>query len=396
MAVESETGPFRGEATRPWNDPRVRAIFYQAVVLALIALGAWYLIANTIDNLQRAHIASGFGFLNRESGFAIGESPIAYSPASTYGRAFLVGLLNTFRVAILGIVFCTIIGVVMGIARLSSNLLVAKAAAGYVNVIRNIPLLLQLFIWYGVISVSLPAPRQALQPVSGFFLSNRGLQVPVPEPIPAYGAMAVALLVGIVATVVIARWAKARQMRTGQPFVTGKVGAGLIIGLPLLAWLVFGAPLAFSVPELHGFNFRGGVTMTPEFTAVLFGLTFYTAGFIAEIVRSGILAVSFGQTEAALALGLTRGQVLRLVVLPQAMRIIIPPTTSQYLNLVKNSSLAVAVGYPDLVSVGNTTMNQTGQAVEAVTIFMAVYLLISLAISAFMNWYNRHVALVER
>jgi general L-amino acid transport system permease protein len=366
------------------------------VVLALIALGAWYLIANTIDNLQRAHIASGFGFLNRESGFAIGESPIAYSPASTYGRAFLVGLLNTFRVAILGIVFCTIIGVVMGIARLSSNLLVAKAAAGYVNVIRNIPLLLQLFIWYGVISVSLPAPRQALQPVSGFFLSNRGLQVPVPEPIPAYGAMAVALLVGIVATVVIARWAKARQMRTGQPFVTGKVGAGLIIGLPLLAWLVFGAPLAFSVPELHGFNFRGGVTMTPEFTAVLFGLTFYTAGFIAEIVRSGILAVSFGQTEAALALGLTRGQVLRLVVLPQAMRIIIPPTTSQYLNLVKNSSLAVAVGYPDLVSVGNTTMNQTGQAVEAVTIFMAVYLLISLAISAFMNWYNRHVALVER
>ena len=396
MAVDSDRDVRVSSSTPFWYDPKFRAIFFQIVTLAAVVGGLGYLVANTITNLERQNIASGFAFLDREAGFAIGESLISYSAADTYGRAFIVGILNTFRVAAVGIVLATIIGVFIGVARLSNNWLVAKLASIYVEVMRNLPLLLQLFIWYGIITVSLPGPRNAINPVEGVYLSNRGFMIPAPVKDPIHFYMGLAALLALAAGYLLYRWAKRRQMATGRQFPIYKTALGLLIGFPLIAWLIGGAPSVLEVPELRGFNFQGGLTLTPEFAALLFGLTFYTAAFIAEIVRGGILAVSHGQSEAAFALGLRRGMVLRFIVLPQALRIIVPPLTSQYLNLTKNSSLAVAIGYPDLVAIGNTTMNQTGQAVEAIAIFMAVYLLLSLAISLFMNWYNRSIALVER
>jgi len=379
-----------------WNDPAVRAVLYQAMVLGAVVALAAYLIRNTLENLQRQKIASGFGFLEREAGSAISESLIAYSPASTYLDAILVGLLNTLYVAVFGIVLATILGTIIGVARLSPNWLIGRICTVYVEFIRNVPLLLQLFLWYAIITVSLPGPRQAYNPLPGVFLSNRGLKFPVPVGDPAYWVALVGLVIAIVAAVVVHRWAKARQARTGQPFPSIWTGFGLIVGLPILGWLVGGAPTAFDVPALKGFNFSGGREISPEFMALLVGLVTYTAGFIAEIVRSGILAVAHGQTEAALALGLRPRQVTRLVILPQALRVIVPPMTSQYLNIAKNSSLAVAIGYPDLVSVANTSINQTGQAIEGIAIIMMVYLSISLSISLFMNWYNKRIALVER
>jgi len=396
VAVDSDRDVRVSSSTPFWYDPKFRAIFFQIVTLAAVVGGLGYLVANTITNLERQNIASGFAFLDREAGFAIGESLISYSAADTYGRAFIVGILNTFRVAAVGIVLATIIGVFIGVARLSNNWLVAKLASIYVEVMRNLPLLLQLFIWYGIITVSLPGPRNAINPVEGVYLSNRGFMIPAPVKDPIHFYMGLAALLALAAGYLLYRWAKRRQMATGRQFPIYKTALGLLIGFPLIAWLIGGAPSVLEVPELRGFNFQGGLTLTPEFAALLFGLTFYTAAFIAEIVRGGILAVSHGQSEAAFALGLRRGMVLRFIVLPQALRIIVPPLTSQYLNLTKNSSLAVAIGYPDLVAIGNTTMNQTGQAVEAIAIFMAVYLLLSLAISLFMNWYNRSIALVER
>ena len=378
------------------NDPNARAVFFQILVLGGVALLGWYLVTNVLENLARQNIATGFSFLDREASFAIGESLIAYSPASSYSQALLVGFLNTIKVAVLGIVLATILGTIIGIARLSSNFLVAKLASIYVEVIRNIPVLLQLFFWYAVIGESLPSPRQALNPVPGVFLSNRGMKFPALADDPIWIWVGLSILVAIVAVWFLARWARKRQEATGQQFPTVLASIGVLIALPLLTWLAGGAPTALDLPELQGFNFRGGTNISPEFAALLLGLTVYTASFIAEIVRSGIRAVNWGQTEAASALGLHRGTVLRLVVLPQALRIIVPPTTSQYLNLTKNSSLAVAIGYPDLVSVANTTLNQTGQAIEAVAIMMTVYLTISLGISLFMNWYNKHIALVER
>ncbi len=398
MAIESPKSTRQAGASHPsaWNDRRTRAIVYQILIVGAVAAIGWYLISNTMTNMANRGIATGFSFLDRESGFAIGEHLIPYSAADTYGRAFLVGLLNTLNVALIGIVLATVLGTVIGIARLSSNWLVARLAMVYIEAVRNVPLLLQLFVWYSVITVSLPLPREAFDPLPGVFLSNRGFKVPTLLDHPVYPFIGAALLAGIAAAVLMARWARRRQMRTGRPFPVGATATGLILGLPLLVWVAAGAPLPLEMPELRGFNFVGGLSISPEFAALLLGLTVYTASFIAEIVRNGILAVPRGQTEAALALGLRRGLVLRLVVLPQALRVIIPPTTSQYLNLTKNSSLAVAIGYPDLVSVGNTALNQTGQAIEAITIFMAVYLVISLSISLFMNWYNRRIALVER
>ncbi len=375
-----------------WNDARIRAVIAQVAVLGGVILLVAYLVSNTLANLETRNIATGFGFLQREAGFGISESAIPYNPADTYFRALAVGVFNTLKVAVVGIILATLIGILAGVARLSRNWLVARLATCYVEGLRNIPVLLQLFFWYALITEGLPGPRQALNPLPGIFLSARGLKLPEPVWQTTHAVMLVVFLVAIAVAWAIGRWAKLRQDRTGQVFPTLPVSLGLILGLPFLVWLLGGAPTAMDVPALQGFNFVGGVTITPEFTALLVGLVLYTATFIAEIVRGGILAVAHGQTEAGLALGLSRGQVLRLVTLPQAMRVIIPPLTSQYLNLTKNSSLAVAIGFPDLVSVANTAINQTGQAVEGVAIIMAVYLTVSLSISTFMNWYNRRIA----
>ncbi|WP_119679706.1 amino acid ABC transporter permease [Indioceanicola profundi] len=377
------------------NDPMVRSVLWQILTAGLVGLIAWYLISNTMENLARQSISSGYDFLDRPAGFQIGEQLVAYGPADSYARAFLVGLLNTLKVAAIGIVLATILGTLVGIARLSTNWLVAKLSAGFVEMIRNVPLLLQLFLWYGLLTEGLPGPRQAMEPVPGVFLSNRGLKIPGPAEDPAWFWIMAAFGVGVLATILLSRWNRARQQRTGQVLPMGWIGTGLVVGLPLLVLIAFGGA-ALDMPALQGFNFTGGLTLTPEFAALLFGLVVYTSAFIAEIVRSGILAVSHGQTEAARALGLSEGKVLRLVVLPQALRVIIPPTTSQYLNLTKNSSLAVAIGYPDFVSVANTTINQTGQAIEGVASIMAVFLTISLALSFLMNWYNTRIALKER
>ena len=378
-----------------WNDPGVRAVVYQVVALALVALGVWFLVSNTLHNLQVRNISTGFGFLDREAGFAIGETSIAYSPADTYGRAIWVGLVNTLRAAVLGIILATILGTMIGVGRLSKNWLVAKVCSFYVEVMRNVPLLLQLFFWYALITENMPGPRQAYNPLPGVFVSNRGLKIPALEGNSMDWIMG-GLALAIVGIIVLAHWGKKRQEATGQIFPLGRYAIGLFIALPILGWLVSGASLALSMPELKGFNFSGGLTLSPEFAALLAGLVIYTAAFIAEVVRSGIQAVNQGQWEAAGSLGLSRARVLRLVILPQALRVIIPPMTSQYLNLTKNSSLAVAIGYPDIVSVVNTMMNQTGQAIEGILIIMAAYLTVSLSISIFMNWYNKRIALVER
>jgi len=378
-------------------DPRVRGIFFQTVLIVLVVFFIYEAASNAIQNLQRQNIASGFGFFETTAGFSISQHLISYSPTSTYGRAFIVGLLNTLLVAAIGIFLATIIGFVVGIARLSSNWLISRLAAAYVEVIRNVPLLLQLLFWYFAVLKSLPSPRDSVDLGLGAYLNIRGLVVPRPVFGPGSMLFDVAVVVAIVAIVVIHRWARKRQMATGQQFPVFWTGLALIIGLPLIGLALAGFPVTFDMPELKGFNFVGGTTLEPEFVALLLGLTLYTASFIAEIVRAGIKAVSHGQTEAANALGLRGGYTLRLVVVPQAMRVIIPPLTNQYLNLTKNSSLAVAIGYPDLVSVfAGTVLNQTGQAVEVIFITMLVYLTISLITSSLMNWFNLRMALVER
>ena len=378
-------------------DPRIRGWIYQAVLLLLVGWLVAAAASNAMSNLRQQGIASGFGFLSNTAGFGISQTLIPYGEASSYGRAFLVGLLNTLVVAAIGIVLASCLGFVIGIARLSANWLVAKLAAAYVELIRNVPLLLQIFFWYYAVLRSVPPPRQSWALLPGIYLNTRGLFVP--RPVFGAGAEFVlaSFVLGLGLAVGLRVWAKRRQMRTGQPFPALRTGLGLILGLPLLAFLALGSPIELEPPQLRGFNFVGGKQLLPEFVALTLALVIYTAAFIGEIVRAGILAVDRGQTEAAYALGLRPGLTLRLVVIPQAMRVIIPPLTSQYLNLTKNSSLAVAIGYPDLVAVfAGTVLNQTGQAVEVIAITMAVYLAISLATSAFMNWYNRRVALVER
>ena len=366
------------------SDPRFRALIFQGLALAAVVACGWFLVGNTLDNLARRSIAVGFDFLGRPASFAIGETIIPYSAADSYGRAVLVGVLNTLKVTAIAIVLSTLVGILVGIARLSGNWLVAKLAAAYVETVRNVPLLLQLFLWYAVITESLPGPRLALQPLPGVFLSNRGLMLPGLAGHPVWPAMALALVVALAAA-----WA----LRRRGP---GWLGAALVFGLPLAVWLGFGAPAAIDVPELRGFNFQGGVAFSPELSSLLLGLVIYAGSYIAEIVRGGILAVSRGQIEAGLSLGLSHIQILRLIVLPQALRVIVPPLAGEYHKLTKNTSLAVAIGYPDVVSVLNTMINQTGQAIEGVALIMAVFLMISLGISLFMNWYNRRVALVER
>ncbi len=379
-----------------WYDPRMRSILYQIGVLAAVGLLGYYLVSNTIANLERQSIATGFGFLQKEASFEIGESLIPYSAADKYARALLVGVLNTLLVSFIGIILTVILGTFIGIARLSANWLVSRLSAVYIEVFQDIPVLLQLFFWYAFFYEILPGPREALSPITGVFLSNRGLVFSIPQFHPAHTYMAVAFVAGCLSVYFLRRWARRRQAKTGMPFPVLRVSLGILVLVPLLAWLAGGAPTAMNVPELKGFNFQGGLNVSPEFTALLLGLVLYTAAFVAEAVRAGIQAVGKGQREAALSIGLKPNQVLNLVILPQALRVIIPPLTSQMLNLTKNSSLAVAIGFPDFVSVAGTAINQTGQAIEGVAMIMLVYLFFSLSTSAFMNWYNKKMALVER
>jgi len=379
-----------------WYDPGKRSILYQVGVMAMVGLLGYYLITNTQANLERQAIATGFGFLDKEAAFEIGESLISYSAADKYARALFVGVLNTLLVSFIGIILTVILGTVIGVARLSSNWLVSKLAVVYIEVFQDIPILLQLFFWYALFYELLPSPRQAVSPFAGVFLSNRGLVFSVPEFHPAHMYMAAAFVAGCLCIYFLRRWARKRQAKTGLAFPVFRVSVGIVILLPLLAWVAGGTPTTMSVPELKGFNFQGGLNVSPEFTALLLGLVFYTAAFVAEVVRAGIQSVSKGQREAAMSIGLKTNQVLQLVILPQALRVIIPPLTSQMLSLTKNSSLAVAIGYPDFVSVAGTAINQTGQAIEGVAMIMLVYLVFSLGTSAFMNWYNKKIALVER
>jgi general L-amino acid transport system permease protein len=379
-----------------WNDEKTRGILYQVITAALVALLGYYLISNVQNNMEKQAIASGFGFMEKEAAFELGESIIEYSAADSYGRALVVGVLNTLKVSFIGIILTTILGTIIGIATLSSNWLVQKLATAYVELLQNIPVLLQLFFFYALFYEALPSPRQALNPFYGLFLTNRGVDFAVPAAHEAHTYMFWAFILSCIIVFFVNRWAQKRQDETGEQFPTLWVGLGIIFGLPTVVWLVFGAPTAMDVPALKGFNFVGGFNISPEFSALLIGLVLYTAAFIAQIVRAGVQSISHGQTEAAMSIGLKQKHVLKLVIFPQALRVIVPPLTSQLLNLTKNSSLAVAIGFPDFVAVAGTTINQTGQAVEGVALMMGVYLLFSLSTSAFMNWYNKKIAIIER
>ncbi len=380
-----------------WNNARHRAVIFQLFLALALLLFFFFIGRNTLHNLEQRGIATGLAFLRQKAGFGIIQHLIPYNENYTYGRTFVVGLLNTILVSGLGIIFASILGFTMGVARLSSNWLISRLAAVYIETFRNIPLLLQIFFWYFAVLRALPAPRQSLHIGQAAFLNIRGLYLPRPVFEAGFGWVAAALLFCLLFLPALYYWAKKRQERTGEQFPVLIVSLALVTGLPTIAYFGAGTPLGWDLPVLKGFNFRGGLTIIPELTALLMALTIYTATFIAEIVRSGILSVSHGQTEAASALGLRPGKVLRLVVIPQAMRVIIPQLTSQYLNLTKNSSLATAIGYPDLVAVfAGTTLNQTGQAMEIIAMTMAVYLTISLLISLFMNWYNSRSMIKER
>ena len=379
------------------TDPQVRAWVFQVVaVLAVVALG-WYLFHNTQSNLAQRGILSGFGFLEQSAGFGIPQHLIDYTESDSYSRVFLIGLLNTLLVSVIGIVLATLLGFVIGVARLSPNWLVNKLATVYIEIFRNIPPLLQIFFWYFAVLLPLPGPKQSLSIGATFFLSNRGLNMPAPSMAEGFWPFLITLGLALLAVLLMARWAHRRFEASGQAFPALLTGLGMLVLLPAFAVLIFGSPFHWTVPELKGFNFRGGLVLIPELIALTLALTVYTAAFIAENVRSGIQAVSHGQTEAARSLGLKPGVTLRKVIIPQALRVIIPPLTSQYLNLVKNSSLAAGIGYPDMVSLfAGTVLNQTGQAIEVIAITMSVYLSISISISLLMNWYNKRIALVER
>jgi len=380
-----------------WNDPDKRALIFQVVLLAGLFLLFAFLFNNTLSNLDKRGINTGFGFLSNTAGFGISQTLIAYDETSSFGRTFLVGLTNTLLVAALAIVAATLLGFLVGVGRLSKNWLLSKVTLVYIETFRNIPLLLQIVFWYMAIIPLLPMPRNSHSLAEAFFLNRRGLEMPAPVTEAGFNLTLWAVAAAILAIIGLKRWAKIRQDKTGQIFPVFWTSVAILIGLPLLVFLLTGRPLHWDLPALKGFNFNGGLTIIPELAALWLALTIYTAAFIAEIVRSGIQSVIKGQIEAAASLGLRPRRTLQLVVIPQAMRVIIPQLTSQYLNIVKNSSLAVAIAYPDLVAVfAGTTLNQTGQAVEIIFMTMLVYLSISLLISLFMNWYNRRMALIER
>ena len=394
--MTAEVVGFERPRVSVWNDPKIRSIAVQVFMLLVVGFFAYEIVHNTIANLTKRNISTGFAFLNKSAGFDLIQSLVEFSSESSYGQALIAGFLNTLLVASFGIFFATLLGFFAGIMRLSKNWLVAKLATLYVEAIRNVPLLLQMFVWYGAVLKPLPGPKEAINIGDMFFLSNRGLNMP--NTIYGEGAWLglVGLVLALVGAFVLRRWARKRQAATGQPFPYIIAGIVMVLALPVLGLLLAGWPVTFDYPVRGAFNFSGGTTIIPEFMALLLALSIYTGSFIAEIVRAGIQSVSHGQTEAASALGLRNMVTTRLVIIPQAMRVIIPPLASQYLNLTKNSSLAVAIGYPDLVATGGTVLNQTGQAVEIVMIWMVIYLSLSLLTSGFMNWYNARMKLVER
>lgn len=396
MAVSDISHDRTGRLSAMFYDPKIRGLISQVILAVLLVVLVWWIIGNTAENLKRSNIASGFGFLNGRAGFDIAQTPIPYTSDSTYLKALYVGIINTIIIAAVGIVTALVLGFIVGIGRLSSNWLVRSIATVYVETFRNIPPLLQIFFWYfGVLSV-LPQPKESIILPLGSYLNSRGVFMPRLIWSEGSGLILIGLLTAIVIAFFVARWSRKRQQETGQQFPVFLTSLGLIIGFPLLAFFLTGMPVTVELPKLSTFNLSGGMQVKPEFLSLYLALSVYTASYIAEIVRSGILGVAKGQTEASQAVGLSRNQLLRLVVIPQAMRIIIPPLTSQFLNLTKNSSLAIAIGYPDLVAVGGTILNQTGQAVEIVAIWMIAYLGISVLTSAFMNWFNAKMALVER
>ena len=379
-----------------WNDPSVRSAVFQTIALVLLFSLFWQVFNNTLTNMEKRGISTGFAFLNREAGFGILMSLIMYDETWSYGRTFFVGLINTLLVSAVAIIFATILGFVIGIARLTNNWLISRMAAVYIEIIRNIPLLLQIIFW-AIILRTLPGPRDSLTLGDTFYLNNRGLFSPQLVYEDGFEFVIISLLLAAIATVFLWKWAKKRRDFTGQSFPVFWSSIVLLCLLPALTFFALGRPVSLELAEMGRFSMQGGLNIIPEFIALAWALATYTGAFIAEIVRSGIQAINTGQTEAARALGLRHGPTLRLVIVPQAMRVIIPPLTSQYLNLTKNSSLATAIGYPDLVAVfAGTTLNQTGQALEIIGITMATYLTISLVISAFMNWYNHKMALIER
>ena len=380
-----------------YNDPKIRSLFFQFILLVAVIALFWFAYDNTVANLKKRNIAQGFGFWNVEAGFDISQTLISYSAASTYGRAFWVGLLNTLLVSGLSIFFATVIGIIIGVLRLSKNWVVSRLAGFYIELFRNIPLLLVLYFWYGAVLSSLPEPKFSISIPGDIWLNSRGLLIPRPIMLDHFWIVGLSLLVAIFASVAVVRYARRKQADTGERMPAGWISTLLIIGLPLAVYFLVGQPLGLDMPVKGRFNINGGLNLAPELVAMVIGLSTYTAAFIAESVRAGVVAVSKGQTEAAHSLGLTDGQTLRLVVMPQALRVIVPPLNSEYLSLTKNSSLGVSIGYPDLVNVfTGTVLNQTGQAIEMVSVTMLVYLTFSLLTSAFMNWFNTRVALVER
>lgn len=397
MSAENSKTSSPSASMRWIYDPKVRGVIFQLLAVAAVIWMLFYFVSNALHNMETRGISTGFGFLENRASFGIAQTLISYTENDTYARAFLIGLLNTLLVSGIGIILATILGFLIGIARLSNNWLLSRAAAVYIEIFRNIPLLLQVFFWYICVLRTLPGPRQSLSLADSFFLNIRGLYLPAPIPESGFGFVAGAFVIAIAAVIYLIRWSKRRKELTGEPFPVFSASLGVLIGLPLVVFLISGMPMHFDYPGLKGFNFQGGISIIPELFAMILALTIFTAASIAEIVRSGIMSVSKGQREAADSLGLKNGLTLRFIIIPQSMRVIIPPLTSQYLNLVKNSSLATAIGYPDLVSVFmGSTLNQTGQAVEIIAMTMAVYLVISITTSVLMNMYNAKKALVER
>ena len=397
MAVMDSTAGHGFSLMRLWNDKDARSVLIQ--IFTMVALFAFlaYIVTNAIANLEAIGKTFSFEFLSEPASYDINQTLIPYTSRSTHMTAAIVGLLNTLLVAVCGIILATILGFVMGVLRLSKNWLVNRIVYCFIEFTRNVPVLLHILLIHGIVVHSLPRPKDALEVGGAAFLTNRGVFMPAPELQPLFWAVGIAFVIGIGFTIWFRRWAHKVQDETGKIYPVFWISVGAILGVPLVVFFVTGMPVVWDIPELKGFNYRGGFVLRPEFIALWLALSYYTAAFIAEIVRAGILAVSHGQTEASYALGLRPGRTLSLVVIPQALRVIVPPLASQYMNLTKNSSLAIAIGYMDLVAtIGGISLMQTGKEMETMIIVLLTYLCLSLTISLIMNWYNNRIKLVER